>query len=762
MMWRIILSLTFMMWAVATGAQSVTVRSGDHPTFSRLVLSMPVGTDWTLGRLGQGYGLRLAGDDIGFDIDTVFARISRARIADLTAANGTLQIALACDCHATAFLWQPGKLVVDIVDGPPPDDRFTTMLPDATETTRQSDAAPDPTTTTAFPVVFDGPEVVPSFPPTPETSPAALSDLERALIESVARAASQGLLKPVAAAPSPVDNPTAAVAEQEAQVTGPTDDRLADRKAPDAETVDPESAIAEALRDLPGVTAQTSIDRDRPVSPPTATQLTADTCLPDSAVAVADWGDGRDFAAQIAARTAALTGEFDRIPAGAVEDLARTYIFFGFGREARQALGLDGARSQERNILAAMAALVDGDPDPQNVFANQLGCATDAAFWALLHRGAAGGETGFDSGRIRRAYLALPPTLVGHLGNRLADIFAGMGDPEAAQMILDAAASGLTTRPTESAETAAEVAVLRGDDSAAIGELTAMATDDARTTPTALLRLLTLATQAGQPVDDSLMALADALRFEYRGEPIATDLGVAQVAALLAADRFDAAATLAEDLAPAIDPGRSQALHFSYVTALTGRADDASFVRVALAGLPADIGSEAENAVAARLLSLGFPDRAAALLLAPAQFGAAAERRYLRAAAAIGMQQPDAALAALAGMSDARAAALRATALNQKGEFGAALSSDLAAGDPDRNTAGAWRAGAWKRLAGSNDPLLQATADAMLATAELTGQPPSLAAGQSALVDSAATRDLIDGLLGRFTVDPVPGGNSGL
>ncbi len=761
-----LLSVLFLgFWGACARAETILVRSGDHPTFTRLVLTMPVGTDWTLGQLGDGYGLRLGIADTTFDLGAVFARISRDRIADLSAADGTLRIGLACECHATAFLWQPGKLVVDVVAGPAPDERFAALLDDV-----PADAAAEPTSTADFPVVFATPQNPPEPAETAPTAPADLTDLERNLVESVARAASQGLLEPAVAAS------TAQVADhpQSGAPDDPADDTHAiatlDQTDMSPETAsqgiatnpDPADAIAAALRGVPGITSQTSIDRDRPATPPAATLLTADACLPDSAVAVADWADDRAFAAQIAERHAALTEEFDLIPAGAAEALAKTYIHFGFGREALQALGLDGVRSQERNILAAMAALVDGDPDPQRLFADQLGCATDAAFWALLDRGTDSGNEIIDTGRIRRTYLSLPPPLAGHLGTRMAEIFASRGDAEAAGMLLDSAATALTTRPTDSVETAAEVAVLRGDEDAAIHQLTAMANDDARTTPTALLRLFALAATKDRPVDDGLMALADAMRFEHRGDSLATDLGLAQVAALIASDRFDDASGLTDDIAPQLDHGRLRDLHVAQAVALTGGASDATFLRIVLAGLPADIGADAENAVAARLLSLGFADRAAALIVGPAQFAAASARRYLRAEAAVAMQQPQAAITALSGMNDPRAARLRAAAQSQQGDFGTSLTSSLAAGEDDSNVTGLWRAGAWARLAGADDPLLQSTAEAMLTTGEPVGSPPSLAAGQSALAEAAATRELIDGLLGRFVIDPGATGAPGL
>ena len=99
-------------------AQPLAVRSGEHPTFSRLVLEPPAGTGWRVGRTPDGYELRLDREGLAFDTRRVFDLIPRRRIAGLEPGKvpSSLSIRLACECYATAFETR-GALVIDVADG---------------------------------------------------------------------------------------------------------------------------------------------------------------------------------------------------------------------------------------------------------------------------------------------------------------------------------------------------------------------------------------------------------------------------------------------------------------------------------------------------------------------------------------------------------------------------------------------------------------------------------------------------------------------
>lgn len=122
----------------------VSVRTGDHPGFARIVLQADRPVTWQLGRAGDGYRLRLSAVDGGgaasFRLDQAFQKIGRNRVAGLDASGeaGDLQIDLACTCRASAFELPGGGLVVDIADGAADGaSRFELPFPSA-DTTRGS------------------------------------------------------------------------------------------------------------------------------------------------------------------------------------------------------------------------------------------------------------------------------------------------------------------------------------------------------------------------------------------------------------------------------------------------------------------------------------------------------------------------------------------------------------------------------------------------------------------------------------------------
>lgn len=809
--------LALILLIVLTGpglADVVTVRSGDHSSFTRLVLAIPPGQNWRVGRHADGYQLDTGNADDTFDLTAAFDRIQRDRVAglDTTSGPGRLSIALACTCHAVAFQWRPDRVVVDIIDGPaPPDSQFEMALdtpgqlnPSLVSQTnapslsgfavpRHGNAMaapavgpaaapgdPDPvplvlpvllpaSAAAAQPPTLPGP--VPAIPQgvavPPENQPAQISETEQAIIESFARAASQGLLDldvapGQAQAPDPQQMPEAAeraapLAQTPALQSAGNSQSAALSPLPADQGRSGLSRFAMADPDLnqPGISAQTSVDRALPASDNAVqTNLPDETCLDDRLLDMDGWGDDRDFSTQISEKLGALTTEFDLYPEGAVEALAKTYLFFGFGREAIQTLALDGTDSQQRRVMAAMGHLVDEEPEPGGMFASQLGCATQAALWTALSRGTLDGTTENERVAASAGFRTLPPMLRGHLGTRLAQLFVAFGDAETAASILEAARGQVTADRVETELTAADITFETEGADAAITALGTIAEEDLRLTPEALVKLINLTLDEGQMLNPGLISLADSMVYEHRGEPVAAALIAAQARALVAADGFDPAfALLAGDVTP-MGAEQLAGLRAAAILALTARAADPAFLNFAFDDLPESGSAEAENAVAARLMQLGFADRAAAILISAATGAAARDRRYLQADIAVELGDFAAVDALLGGLSDPQAADIRARALTAQGDFAAASSAGQVLPGAIADPAEAWRAGEWSVLEQSDDPLLRAASDAVLAAPQPLDPAAPLAASRALLDQAVATGDLAGQLLDRFAVDP--------
>ncbi len=697
--------------ATAATAQEIAVQSGEHAGFSRLSVAAGEGTGWRAGRTADGYALILDRDD-GFAIGSVFEMIPRSRIAEVTAEPGRLDIRLGCDCHLQAFAWQRGWLILDVIEGPPdPASPFEVRL--------DGDAPRPPAADSAIPLFTARPRDLPlpfAVPALPADSPPAVeaeprdraAAIERAMAEGIARGAAQGLL--------------------DLAVTDPRDDAAGQPPVVPGDT--PAAAIPVG-EGRPGILTRTGADQTAPAG----LSESGRSCLPDDRFDLAGWTGTGDYATELGAARLALTNELDRTAPGAVEHLARVQIAFGFGREARQVLDLDGGQSQERDLLRLLALLVEGEPVTPAALADQAGCTGAVALWRALARDSLDGTGEVERTAIEAAWRLLPPSLRGAIGLRLAPIFGAAGDVLGAADLIDHAVTSSTDQPAAADLARTEVALAANEPLAALDHLESLASEDPELSPAAAIAMVDVALAQGQVPDAGTLDLLRALRFEYRGRAEEADLAGAETRLLAALGRYGEALASAATL-----PEMRQGPALSQVLAeLTDHGDDATFLDIAYQPLRTDLAPETVNLAAARLIALGFPDRALDLLDPTAAGPALAERRYLRAEAAAALGRSDQVEAELIGLSDPRSEALRAaTGL-------ARLSGETEVADD-----AAWASGDWAALERSADPLLRDAAVAMETPPAPLPDTTPLAARSALLDEAERTRSLAQDLLSRF------------
>lgn len=697
------------------GAQVVTARTGEHASFTRMVFSIPEGTTWELGRTAEGYILRIP-DVAGFDLDGFFARIPRDRIVDARVTDGgDLLLTVTCLCRATAFLWRPDRLVVDINDGAPTaNSRFETAL---------DTAAPMPT---PLPDVA-GLSVIPELPAPTITRPQPRTEIDqqtlarRAADAAAVAALEQRILGSIAAA---VEDGMVTANPDLAEAIGPPTDR---------------NAAAELSGERPGFSIESAINGD-----PLLAELQSELdglrdCVADDLADVASWGGEGSFGTQIAELRSSLTGEFDQIDPDAVEALARRYLSFGFGLEAIQTLQMDGRRSSARNVLTSIAEVMDGDPVTDTRFSRQMSCTGPVSLWGLLAHDDGPLPGPFDAQAIARHFRELPDLLRVHLAPRLSAKLSALGETDIAEIVL---APGLQTAAPSFEATVADVAlkVDYGRKEEATADLAALAATDARMTPEALVQLMELQIAAGDRIPSAQFELLETFRFEFRGAPIAGVLSQMEVRAFVQNAAFDQAATALGQLTSDLAPSELSSLASLTAGGAAEKASDLTFLDIAFGDLPFVAEPAAQNAVAARLLSLGFAARAAEVIGGSASGQIMVERRYLRAEAALAQGAVDLAQAHLAGISTDRAEELR----DRASRDGIPLSAVPSA-------AADWRAGDWGALAESGDDLLESTTALVLQEVDgaLDSETP-LASGRALLDGAENTRATIDALLSRF------------
>ena len=616
------LAFIFILLPVVSFALPVRVQTGEHANFTRVVLTIDRTTRWEVRRDVDAYVVQLSTNN-GFDLSRFFDLIPRDRIMNATQdGEGALRLGVTCRCRVDAFLFRPDILVVDILDGSPSVDSPFERPITGTESVNQKNL---PTHQYALPpnailpVIMHASDEIPPFetPQLPigtgsvdDTEPAVpgvpeedLASLEQAITQSLARGLTQGVLA--------ADLPN----KEQAQ--------LLDLNSQQYFTDNPSP--------MPGLLARTSTDpRAIPDTVQDAETQTGQSCLPDSFFAVADWSDDRPFSDQLTEARNAITTAADRYDENAILRLARIYMAFGFGREAIRTLELDGTQSQERLYLAQMARIVDGENVESDLFTAQVSCQSNVAFWAMLATRDGALDAQMDRSAVLNTFKMLPPRLQRYLGPRLSDRLVAVGDQDGARQALEAARGGETI----SVDVILSEATLNhaiGEDDRAKGAITELARDNARVTPEAFIRFFDQATENDQPLNPEDFLLADALRFENANMPVAGDLAGAQIRALLAKDDIAAARALIAAEGKSLSVAQVTVFDAAIVDTILGLADDTLFLEHVLSEDLPDVSAGMQNALARRVLALGFPEEAGALLKVPANGPDAVDRLLLRA-----------------------------------------------------------------------------------------------------------------------------------
>ena len=703
------LLLVFLALASPLKAETARVYSGEHGSFTRLVIELPSAAAWTVGRTPEGYAFAVEGPGVtGYDLATVWERIARTRIAALDGdSGGALRLSLGCDCHVFPFEYQPGVVVLDIKPGPAPEG--SVFEADFEAPTSGPDPLTDDRTTSTYDWIAGLPEKKekPRELPLPlATGDVSLQPIRDALLEQIARGAADGVVDIGRSLPAEAANAT-------------------------APEVLPWSSIH--IGEQPGILVTGPSDRSDDLLP-------AETCAPDDLLDVATWGEGASPLDLLARSRADLYGEFDAPEENAIIESVQALLYLGFGAEAAQHAGLSdlGPEDETLALYRSMARLVDGQTDPETPFSSMLDCDGSAALWAALARDRLPPGPGVNSDAILRGFLGLPPHLRGHLGSALAEKFLALGDEDAARVIRDAMDRAPNVDRGAVALLDAESDLHNGDAEAARDHaLEAVALDGNEAE--ALIALVETHVRQLDPISPEVPDALLALRGEFGDTDLAESLDRAIALSLGLSGQTKAAFA---------HPGAVGETAEELWRIVQARATDDDFLLHAVlpedSGAP-DLAPELALDIARRLLGLGFPDAALAWLgeTLPTD---PPDRRLVAAEAQLDRGDAQAVMALLAEEPGPEAAGLRASALVQLGDFSAAAAALSATGQTDA----ALRAGLWQEDWSNLDPTApepwQAAAR-MAEPSEADADQGLLGRGEDAVAASAASRTTIEALL---------------
>lgn len=637
---RRLATLLWLALATPIWAETVPVRSGEHADFSRVVFPFDRPTDWALDYTGDGYVLTLERSDLSFDFSRVFRFIPRTRLSDIAAADGRVDLPLACDCHAEAFLVDANTLVVDFFDGPPETQPMPEPPEPEVDTANAQPPRPDSLKRPSIRILGE-------FAKTEDTAPDApaepaqdarhaehLQQMQEALLRELSRAGAQGLVEP--------DLP---------QITPPESAQAPEEQAAPALPAPPPQPA-----ELP-IHVETAVDRGLRDRRETASTTAGRPCYPNRYFDVAHWANPDNPLETVAHNRTLLVEEFDRPNPDVVLALARAYVFMGFGAEARAVLSGFDTKIDGANHLLALADIMDhGETARAEFYADQLACDSKVAFWAALSAPHLPKGRTIETTAIQREFSGLPLHLRRHLGPLLAERFLEIGDRESAARIRNA----ISRAPGQHGEAyelmEARLKASDGHTEDAVKDLGAIVAEDGSHAPDALVLKVRMAIDSGQALARADVENAEALAFTHRGTAQGNELAALGALGRAHLGDFEAAFKTMRALPRSAAPR----LPSQIIEVLAKQADDATFLTFTFQHLRFEpspsLFDPARSRTIERLLALGFPEQAAQILGRP---GDAPTDRLLWARLELARGHSDKALSILGDIASPAAQELR-------------------------------------------------------------------------------------------------------
>lgn len=682
-------------------SQVIFVKSGEHGSFTRLVLQFPQSPDWRFGRTVSGYELEISGTQPRYDLSEVYRPIGKERIRSIWAdpKTGRLQLGIGCKCHALVDASQDRLIVIDIHDGEPltdlafeatlGGDRLPPLGPAKTPRPR---ARPQ-NENTAPPYNWLQAEAEPK--PEAETKELELrlpiaEDLQKFradLITQLDRASSDGVV------------------------------RL---------TPDPILSIAEPRTADGGIEQNFGIGTGAPLT-------RSGTICPDPAeLDVSLWAVGEDAFAELSDSREKILGEFDRVDPSALAKAIKVAIYYGFGVEARSLMIAFGASVPSSENLMALSYLVDGEIPDNNPFKDQQACPGPVALWALAAAPKGSSVPDLDADAAIRTFMALPSALQAVLSLDIAGKLQASGYDAQAEVLLNTLQRSGPVTEAIMPLAAAQLSIERGKIDEAAALLQEKPEGEERQSAALLLEAETNFRRGIAP-DPEFLTELEALHFVEGSGPDGPEIkrGLALTRALQG-DYTGAFAMAAEDEATSRD----------LWGLLASNGSDADLLYQSSGEIPDSrrISRADRSAIASRLIELGLP------MLARNWLNSDEDDAELRARLDLLERNGRSAIRALASVQSPDAEKLRIAAFESIGSFDRAAELAERAGNPEDAARLRRWGGEFPAPAGEgSDPWSGLTAT--LSPTENGDREPSLAAARTVLEDTRKTVGLVDALL---------------
>lgn len=735
-------------------AAPARVQSGDHADFARLVISVPNGATWRAEKTADQVTLTFEDHEDGFNTAQVFDLIQRNRVSAVSSDGTTVRFDLACACNVVAFEVGTGFVALDIVDpGARLTENFLPQAPNSPTSQAPVTAAVTPTSqripTAAAPALpTQAPSALPIRPgpiardvlSTQEQ--AVLNDIQNQLAREFGAAATRGTLDPTPGLSLPTSQTNPQI---DLSAFGPD--------LPDVVEPEPRPLPQEIAEGLTNIRISSSMDLpDFARDARGAISVSGAVCPENATLDVANWGDSRPFHVQMSAARRGLFGEFDKLDKDVAIRLAKTYIHFGFGAEAREVLTMEPDLAAEQHMLIAIADIMEtGQAQDHPTLSNLLDCDTDVALWAILADETLQVATAIEPSSALLALNKLPVHLRKFLAPALSGRLLAHGDTDAAATALRSLERLPKSLPPAAQLAQANVALDEGRTALGTARLATVIDSNSAQSPEALIALVDAQLKAQQPVSHDIAGLIEAYAKELKGTEIGSELRRAHVFALVKSGQFDKAFEAKLNLGGDSEDAAAVDLRLTLIKELTNAADDVVFLDHMFRQNTQDVVRLPwldRLALAERYLALGFAGTAQDVIGALPDRPRNARQGVLSARIALELSQPQQAQAALLGLEGEDIDLLRAKAKRMAGEHAQAHQLFQQTNRPDDALQAAWLAEDWRQLTPQNSPVfgpMIALADVdMPQNATTEGM---LARSTSALNESQSARQVLEDFL---------------
>lgn len=521
----------FFLWATVAESATVTVRAGEHDSFTRFVVATDQPLDFDVEQTDREVILQLPGLEAAL-LGEAFERIGRDRVASISTFGESLRFSKSCACEALIYQIGEYLIVVDIYDS----------LPSGTETiVRNSRDRSVPTATNRGPFsslplfmegrqYFDGMNFqktqIDAFEATQgeelSNDRLHLSLLEERLTRQIGKALTQGALRPSMAQNLERSHGFEQSDVESSDEFGTFMSRASNTRTSSVMRVVEASQVQET-NSLPGTSCDNSENYD-----------------------VANWKPDSDFNATISKYRKSLVQEFDRIDRKALLKLAQTYVYFGFGAEAISVVEMvDEDEDPELHAVKELGQLLEyGVTDGKLAVHSSLECQGPLALWAALSFERLPADVVFDVNASIQELNRLPKHLRSLVAPELSERLRERGYTSQALLILrgvERSDGGLTGSAVLEASALSSVS---GAPTTTANDLLEVVDAGTVEAPLALIAFINRLVREGEEISPEIALLAESFVVQFRGTEVEADLITAQMLALAKSGQFDKAFSL--------------------------------------------------------------------------------------------------------------------------------------------------------------------------------------------------------------------------